>query len=661
MLKADIILSGGTVLTMDEDYTSYSPGAVVVSGDSIVAVGSAQEIATQYESEQVVDCSGQVIIPGLVNAHTHAAMSLLRGLADDLRLDVWLMGYIMPTEREFVNPEFVALGTSLSCAEMIASGITTFADMYYFEDSVAEATVKAGMRALAGHSVLRFPTPDAISYEESIAKARDFIINWKDHDLITPSIAPHAPYTSTDEMIQACTELALEFDIPLQMHIAEMSLEQEDSRSEHGMSVVPWLAQYGMFQAKVLAAHCVHVDDADIRYLKQHGTGAAHCPTSNLKLASGIAPVSRMLAQGLNVGIGTDGPASNNDLDMLEETRLAAILAKTASNNPRSLPAREALAMATRIGAKAIHLDHLVGTLEDGKRADIAVVDLKSIHNRPKFQRDEDAVYSQLVYAAKSTDVRHVMCNGAWLLRDGQHQTLQPDVMADTADDIARSIDSFLIQREESVLSKLVAIGGVAQEESFEVQVKVRLKDHNPNAHVQRLLDLAQGNVVKTSHYRQYDTYFLFGRDDASRLRYREDDFINADGDVLDVRTRLTLTGPQKEHEFEQDIVLSRSRFIAPAESPLRFYREYFQPHSEHEIVKERRRWHIDYREMRFYINLDRISEPAMEEHHYLEIKSRTWSLADAEKKKAIIVKMLEALDQEKVTLVAEEYVDMVI
>src|SRR5206468_5097152 len=299
-------------------------GSVAIAGDTVLAVGPGAET---YAAGDTIDCGGRVVMPGLVNAHTHVPMTLLRGLADDLRLDVWLMGYMMPVEREFVSPDFVRLGTRLGCAEMIRSGVTCFADMYYFEETIAEATAEAGMRALCAQTVLRFPTPDATSYEGSLPGARDFIERWRGHPLIVPAPAPHAPYTCTPEILRASAELAAEFDVPLHIHLSETVQEVEDSRRVHGMPVVPWVKKQGLFGAKVLAAHCVHVDDGEVRALKNFNAGVAHNPTSNLKLGAGVAPVARMLELGLSVGIGTDGAASNNDLDMFEEMRLAALLA----------------------------------------------------------------------------------------------------------------------------------------------------------------------------------------------------------------------------------------------------------------------------------------------------------------------------------------------
>jgi 5-methylthioadenosine/S-adenosylhomocysteine deaminase len=654
MISADYILTNGIVLTMDDAYRVYNPGAVAIRKDSILAVGPADEVTTACSSDHVLDCDGQVILPGLINAHTHVPMTLLRGLADDLRLDVWLLGYMMPTEREFVSPDFVRLGTRLACAEMILAGVTCFADMYYFEHEVAQTTAEVGMRAVCGQTILKFPSPDAASYEESLAACRQFILDWKDHPLIMPAVAPHAPYTCTAEILQACAALAAEFDVPLHTHLSETALEVEDSRRERQMPVIPWVKKQNLFDAKVIAAHCVHVDSGEIHTLLHHGAGVAHNPTSNLKLSSGIAPVSEMLEVGLNVGIGTDGTASNNDLDMLEEMRLAALLAKVATGDPTSLPARQALAMATSMGARALHLGDITGTLEPGKRADLIVVDLRPLHNWPHFQRSPDAVYSQIVYAAKSTDVQHVMCNGVWLMRDRHLLTLEIEALTQAAAEVARRIDTFLIAREGDVYSKLIAIGGVQQEESFEVQVKAQL---DRPERVYDLLERPDMHIVRTSHYRQHDAYFLFPEPEQNRVRYREDDFLDPDGNVTSVRARLTLTGPSKEREFAHAILLSRSRFIAPADRPLRFYREYFQPAHERGIVKERRRWHIDYRGARLYVNLDRLTQP-QSEGYFLEIKSRTWSKSDAEHKANLIAEVLEHLDIGDEHLVAEEYMD---
>ncbi len=588
-------------------------------------------------------------MPGLVNAHTHVPMTLLRGLADDLRLDVWLLGYMMPVEREFVSPDFVRLGTLIACSELIRSGVTCFADMYYFEENVAQATADAGLRAVCSQTVLKFPAPDAQSFEESLAAAREFIQRWKGHSLIEPSVAPHAPYTCTEEILRATAALAVEFDVPLHTHLAETAIEVETSRKTHGIPVIPYVKKYNLFDAKVLAAHCVHIDNGEMLTLLHHKAGVAHNPSSNLKLASGFAPVKQMIELGLNVGIGTDGPASNNDLDMFEETRLAAFLAKSASNDPTALPAKTALSMATRLGAKAIHQGHLTGSLEPGKRADLILLDLFPLHNIPRFRREPDGIYAQIVYAAKSTDVTDVMVNGKWLMRDLQLVTLNPAELYQQADDYARRIDTFLIKREKSVLTKLIAIGGALEEESFEVQTKVRISEQEP---ILKILESPQIEILHNRHYHEFDTYFLFADPQQGTLRYREDESLGAEGQISSMRYRLTLIGPARERQFPSDVLLSRSRFIAPATQSLRFYREYFKPTRLVEVEKDRLRWRVLFQGTEFYINLDNIIKPDL--GYFLEIKSRTWSRRDAEYKAEIasnLIRFLGAAGKATVTL----------
>jgi 5-methylthioadenosine/S-adenosylhomocysteine deaminase len=647
----DLLLTNALVLTMDPQFTVHRPGAIAVTGDSIVAVGPG---ALGYQAAETIDCGGRVVMPGLVNAHTHVPMSLLRGLADDLRLDVWLMGYMMPVERAFVSPDFVRLGTRLGCAEMIRSGVTCFADMYYFEDAIAEATAAAGMRALCAQTVLRFPTPDATSYEESLARARDFIERWRGHPLIVPGPAPHAPYTCTPEILRACAELAVEFDVPLHIHLSETAQEVDDSRRLNGMPVVPWVKKHGLFGAKVLAAHCVHVDDGEIRALKNSNAGVAHNPSSNLKLGAGVAPVARMLELGVNVGIGTDGAASNNDLDMFEETRLAALIAKGTSGDPTAIPARTALAMATRFGASAMHMDHLTGSLEAGKRADLIVLDLDRLHNVPAFGHDANGIYSQIVYASKSSDVVDVMCNGRWLMRNRALLTLDERELREAARGEASRIDAFLSSREVSVLQKLVAVGGAVEQESFEVQVKARV----PSAgQVMAVVGGEQVTVVRSSHYHQYDTYWSFEDPDQGWLRYREDEFLDEAGAVTGARSRLTLTGRTRDDRFGA-VLLSRSRYYAPATHSTRFYREYFRPAAERIVEKDRRRWLVAYRGVEFYVHLDRLIKPARD-GYFIEVKSRTWSRRDARDKAAVITDLLALFGTSPDDTISDGYADL--
>lgn len=655
MKSVDTLLTNAHVLTMDTELQQFSPGAVGIAGSSIVAVGPQAELQREYRAQSTIDCGGKVLMPGLVNAHTHAAMTLLRGLADDLRLDVWLMGFMMPVEREYVSPEFVRLGTSIACAEMIRSGVTTFNDMYYFEEDVARATADAGLRAVCGQTVMKFPAPDAESYEDSLASARDFIQRWKDHPLIVPSIAPHAPYTCTAEILRATSEIAREFDVPLHTHLAETSFEVENMRREQGMPVVPYVKKQSLLDAKLIAAHCVHIDSGEMRSLLHAGAGVAHNPSSNLKLASGFAPVMKMLETGLNVGIGTDGAASNNDLDMLEEIRLAAFVAKAVTNDPTSLPASKVLTMATRLGAQALHLGHVTGSLTPGLRADLILIDLTPLHNSPSFRRGPENVYAQIVYAGKAADVTDVMCNGRWLMQDHTLLTLQESDLLVEAALIAGKIDNFITQREGSIVSKLIALGGSMEQESFEVQVKVKIQDKQP---VIQALQKQAIEIIRYRHYGQHDTYFTFDDPAQGRLRYREDDFLDESGAVTTTRGRLTLLGRKREEKFAHDVLLSRSRFFAPATQSLRFYREYFRPRIETTITKDRERWLINFQDTEFFVNVDEMHEPAL--GRYVEIKSRTWSRRDAEHKAALTGELLNVLGLGSSETVADDYIEVI-
>jgi 5-methylthioadenosine/S-adenosylhomocysteine deaminase len=653
--KADYLLINAHILSMDPDFNSYPQGALAVTGDQIAGIGQMEQLQKEFTPGEVIDCQGKVLMPGLVNAHTHVPMNLLRGLGDDLRLDVWLLGYIMPVEREYVDPDFVRLGTSLACAELIRSGVTSFADMYYFEDQVAEAAAEAGLRGVCCQTILKFPSPDADSYEESLAASEKMILKWKDHPLITPAVAPHAAYTATVDILGSATELALKYDVPLHIHIAETAQEVEDSLEQYDIPVVPYLEQFDIFKAKVIAAHCVHIDDREMHTLARYGVGVAHNPTSNLKLSSGIAPVSSMLDHNINVGIGTDGVSSNNDLDMFEELRLTALLAKGSSGDPTVVPARRAINMATRMGAQAIHLGDQVGSLEIGKKADLILVDIDTLHNSPHYRNDPNSVYAQLVYAAKSTDVTDVMVNGSWLMRSRELLTIDVDELLPRAQELARKIDRFLIERFQSVFSKLIAIGGAEEQESYEVQVKAKVED--PQGVIDRIQE-CELEIIYYRHYHEYDTYFKFEKSEEGWLRYREDEFIDRNGEVENIRYRLTLIGPQREKHFPQDVLLSRSRFIAPAPHSLRFYREYFKPVSETFIEKDRKRWKVSYRDIEFYINVDRLDDPAL--GTFLEVKSRTWSLEDAEKKAQIAKDLLQLLGSLPEETETQDYVQIV-
>ena len=491
--------------------------------------------------------------------------------------------------------------------------------MYYFEDEIAEATKECGMRAVLGQTVLKFPTPDAKFFEEGLALTREFIRKWKGDALIVPAVAPHAPYTCTPKILKAATDLAVEFNVPVHIHLAETAGEVEGIRKESGMPVIPYMRKIGLLDAKVIAAHCVHIDEGEIRMLQSSGAGVAHNPSSNLKLASGAAPVKRMMELNVNVGIGTDGPASNNDLDMFEEIRLTSFLAKLKTGYPTSLSARDCIMMATRRGAKALHIADLTGSIQPGKRADLILVDINTTHNLPRFNRDPDATYAALVYATKSTDVSDVMINGQWVMKNRDLKTVDEQMLVSESADYAHRIDAFLAKREQSLLSKLVAIGGAMEEESFEIQVKVETDDPEP---IFKKIESPKLKILRSSHYRQFDTYFLFEEPELDRIRYREDEMVDEHGNVTNVRARLTLIGPTSDEDDGEKVFLSRSRYLAPAVNTLRFYREYFRPESEIEIQKDRKRFLVEYRDTEFFINIAKMTKH--DDGYFLEIKSRT-------------------------------------
>ena len=369
-----LLVTGGAVVTMDATATVIDDGAVAVNGTTIAAVGPRADLERRYAPRTTIDAHGQVIMPGLINTHTHAPMVLYRGLADDLALMDWLNDYVFPAERATVSPEFVRVGTRLAALEMIESGTTTFADMYYFEDDIADVTRAAGLRGVLGQSVIQFPVADAATPELALARAEAFLAKWKDDPLVTPAVAPHAPYTVPGPMLQASRALASKYGVPLLIHLAETKDEVAIVEQAHHMTPTRYLDSLGAWNGRSLAAHAVWLDAADMDVLGARGVGLAHNPESNMKLASGIAAVPEWLARGLRAGLGTDGAASNNDLDMFEAMRAAAMLHKVSTSNPQTLPARQALELATRRGAEALGMGDRIGSLEPGKQADLITV-----------------------------------------------------------------------------------------------------------------------------------------------------------------------------------------------------------------------------------------------------------------------------------------------
>ena len=653
--QVDWILRGGTVLTMNPARTIHAPGSVAIQGDSIVALGPVAEIDAAYTAAETLDCCDHVVMPGLINTHTHAPMALLRGLADDLRLDVWLHGYILPVEREFVNPEFCFLGTLLSCAEMLRGGVTTFVDMYYHEEEVAWAAVQAGMRGICGETIVKLPTPDAVAFEQGLTYLSDLIAHWAGHELIVAVPAPHSIYMTTPEILRETTAIALQHGVPQLIHVAETAGEVEEWITSTTRRPVRWLEEQGILESDVVAAHCVHVSREEALLLAETGTGVAHNPTSNLKLASGVAPVSSMIDAGVHVGVGTDGCASNNDLDMFEEMRLAALLAKGVGGSPVALPAEDAVAMATIEGARAIFLDHLIGSLEPDKRADLIVLDMSQTHSHPHFETTGLNIYSRIVYASHRSDVRDVFVNGKQLVRARALQSVDEGAILDQTRDLAQRINAFFVAREESVLDKLIDIGGLEQQETFEVQAKgFAPEGFDPDT----ALAIPEITITGHSSRDQYDTYLFFGDGLGERLRYREDNVLEPDGEIHPIYT-LTLTGPAKEAEFENSVVLSRARYTAPADRSLRFYREYFAPSTIREVSKHRERYHIRFKGVDLAVNVDRITSPPQPKL-YIEVKSRTWSQQDAFRKAGLIGELLHLLGSQPEDMLGQEYVDLV-
>jgi len=410
----DLIVSGGLIVTMDGKRNVYDDGSLAIKGDSIVAAGPRNEIESNYTSEQTLDARGKLILPGLINGHTHVPMTLFRGLHDDVTLDDWLRKYIFPAEAKNVTEEFVRWGTRLAAAEQIRGGVTTFADMYYFEDAVAEETKAAGMRGVLGETFIDFPAPDNKNEAAMLSYTETFLKKWQGDPLIHASVAPHSIYTCSQKTLQDTAALARKYHAPILIHVSEMKKEWEDSQKQNGASPVKYLDKLGILGPDVLAAHCIFVDAADEKILAERKVGCVHNPSSNMMLASGVSPVPDMRAAGVAVGLGTDGPAgSNNDLDLMEEMDLAAKLAKITRGDPLALNAKAVVEMATIDGASALHMEKEIGSLEAGKKADLILIDLNRPNAVPMYE-----VYAQIAYALKGSDVETVIIGGKVVMRD---------------------------------------------------------------------------------------------------------------------------------------------------------------------------------------------------------------------------------------------------
>jgi 5-methylthioadenosine/S-adenosylhomocysteine deaminase len=418
--RVSLVVTNGTIVTMDASARVLQGGAVAIDGSDVVAVDTAASINRQFRGRDTIDAGGQVVVPGLINTHTHAPMVLYRGLADDLALMEWLEKYIFPAEAKTVSPEFVRAGTRLAALEMIQSGTTTFADMYYFEEEIAKETKAAGLRGVLGQTVIQFPVADARTPAEALARAEAFITAFKGDPLITPAVAPHAMYTLDAATLRAARALSVRHGVPTLIHLAETSDEVKTSQDQHKMSPVGYLDSLGFFGPGVLAAHGVWITEPEIELLKARGVGVSHNPESNMKLASGTAPVPGYLRADVALGLGTDGAASNNDLDMFEAMRIASLLHKLQTGDPRAVSARQALEMATIRGARALGMEKQIGSLEPGKRADLIIVGMTGARQTPMY----DPI-SHLVYVAHGDDVRTTVVHGRVLMRDRKVLTLK--------------------------------------------------------------------------------------------------------------------------------------------------------------------------------------------------------------------------------------------
>jgi 5-methylthioadenosine/S-adenosylhomocysteine deaminase len=438
--KADLLVRGGTIVTMSGARTVLDDGAIVVTGDTIVAVGPRGELEARYTASQTIDAAGTLILPGFINGHTHVPMTLLRGLHDDVTLNDWLYKYIFPAEAKNVNEEFVRWGTRLAAAEQIRAGVTTFADMYYFEDAVAEETKAAGMRGVLGETFIDFPAPDNKSEAEMLAYTEEFLKKWQGDALIHAAAAPHSIYTCSQKTLQDVAALARKYHAPILIHTAEMKKEWEDSMKQNGMSPVQFLDKIGLLGPDVVSAHCIFVDAADRKTLAEKQVGCVHNPSSNMMIASGVAPVAEMRAAGVAVGLGTDGPAgSNNDLDLMEEIDLAAKLAKITKMDPLALNAKAVVEMATIDGARALHLEKEIGSLEAGKKADLVVISLDEPNAVPMYD-----IYAQIAYALKGSDVETVVIGGRIVMRDRKLLTVNEEAAIAKAREYKKSVAASL-------------------------------------------------------------------------------------------------------------------------------------------------------------------------------------------------------------------------
>ncbi|EIU7060786.1 amidohydrolase [Vibrio vulnificus] len=417
---ADLMITDAMILTMNQDKVVYQNGTVVVKENKIIAVGDA-DVAKQYQAKQVLDVDGDIVMPGLINTHTHVSMTVFRSLGDDV--PDRLHRYIFPLEAKLVSRDMVRIGANLGNVEMLKGGVTTYADMYYFEDEVAKTVDQIGMRAVLGQSVIQFPVADAKNADEGIQYALNFIDQYQDHPRITPAFAPHAPYTNTTETLQKIAKLSLEKNVPVLIHLAESTREQEKiAERSNGLSPVQYMHQIGALNANLVGAHMILVDDKDIELVKQADMGVAHNMSANIKSAKGVAPALKMYDENVRIGLGTDGPMSGNTLSTIDEFNQVAKVHKLVNHDRAAMPPLKVIDMATMGAAKALHMEDKIGSLEVGKLADIIVIDTKAPNMVPVYNP-----YSALVYSANSSNVRHAIVDGKLIMQERQINTVNEE------------------------------------------------------------------------------------------------------------------------------------------------------------------------------------------------------------------------------------------
>ena len=433
----ELLVLGGTILTMEPDRPPLEDGAVAIARGRIAAVGPAEDLVDQAPTGKVLDATDCLVLPGLVNTHCHMAMTVLRGIADDLPLKSWLEEHIWPAERSHMSRETVRVGTELAAAEQLLAGVTTVTDMYFFGDEVAAVLDRVGMRGVVSEPMIDFPTPRCATTDEMFARQQELVESYREHPLIRPSVAAHSAYSVSAPNLVREAELADDAGVPLQIHLSETRWEVEQLLESKGVSPVAYLADLGVLSERTVAAHCVHLSPEDVDILAEFEVGVSHNPASNLQLASGIAPVPAMLSRGLSVGLGTDGAASNNSLDLLRDLQLTSLLHKGTSGDPTVLPARRLLEMATTDGARVLGLGERIGTLAPGMEADLVCLSMAGPHATPVYDP-----LSHLAYAARSSDVRHVLVRGRLVVADRQLRTIDLEEVSRRAREIAGTIST---------------------------------------------------------------------------------------------------------------------------------------------------------------------------------------------------------------------------